>query len=297
MKFWREQSVISERKEFPPDALEFVEQDVIFDNPLDATPGLYQVQMLKAHRDYNPTFFKNYESERFASMQAHLRDGDILFDVGAEMAWQSAIYAQFVGGGQNMVLFEPSPGMWPIIKATWKANNLATPRGVYAGFVSNETIENIAPPPDANNQNGSYVYDRDFNEGYKDGWPTCAFADPVYLHACYYRHISAPEGAAGRCAAITPQITLDDYVQRTGIIPNAVSMDIEGAEWLALQGMKNILQTYRPLVWVSVHTIPPPLIGNYGATLDDVLNLMRDLNYRAQFLQMYNEEHWLFEPK
>ena len=41
-------------------------------------------------------WWDSWEKERFASIQENLREGDILFDVGAETGWISAIYAQFV---------------------------------------------------------------------------------------------------------------------------------------------------------------------------------------------------------
>jgi hypothetical protein len=79
----------------------------------------------------------DWEAERFASMRANLKEGDTLFDVGAEAGWISAIYAQFVGGG-NMVLVEPCAELWPSIKATWEANELGIPRLTACGFFGAE---------------------------------------------------------------------------------------------------------------------------------------------------------------
>ncbi len=60
-----------------------------------------------------------WEKERFDSMRAFLRKGDILFDVGTEVGWTNIIYAGYVGG-ENMVLIEPTPNFWPNIKEILK---------------------------------------------------------------------------------------------------------------------------------------------------------------------------------
>ncbi len=97
----------------------------------------------------------SWERERFQSMEANLRAGDILVDVGAEQGQQSVIYAGFVGGGDRMVLIEPTPQSWPNIRHTWLANNLATPLATYCGFAGAKTER----PERA-----------DFEEGYCDGY-------------------------------------------------------------------------------------------------------------------------------
>src|SRR5579859_2107197 len=76
----------------------------------------------------------HYEKDRFASMEANLHKGDILFDVGCELGWQSAIYARFVGP-ENMCLFEHVRELWPTIKEIWKMNGYEFPLTTSCSFV------------------------------------------------------------------------------------------------------------------------------------------------------------------
>jgi len=88
--------------------------------------------------------YPHYEKDRFASMEVNLKKGDVLFDVGTETGWQSAIYARFVGA-ENMCLFEHVPELWPTIKQVWDANSLPLPLATYCGFVSNRTTQAYRP--------------------------------------------------------------------------------------------------------------------------------------------------------
>jgi len=50
-------------------------------------------------------------------------------------------------------------------------------------------------------------------------------------------------------------LSLDYFVQKTGIVPDVIKVDIEGAEALFLQGAKNVLEDYRPILYIELHTI------------------------------------------
>ena len=211
-----------------------------------------------------------WEKERFASMEKNLKQRDILFDIGAETGWISAIYAQFVGA-ENMCLFEPTPEVWPTIKATWKENDLPTPLYACWGLVSN-----VDGPPMPVTWGSISVR----------GWPACAY-DKVLLENVKYNHID--EDAHHR-----PQITLDRFIEVTGIQPSAITIDVEGAELLVLQGAKNTLQTVRPLVWVSLHEgLTRPGVEPKN---QDVINFMAKQGYDGTLLGVDHETHYLFRP-
>jgi hypothetical protein len=55
----------------------------------------YTVKMPEHIAD--PVNWEHWEKERCLSMETNLRKGDILFDIGSETGWASAIYARFVG--------------------------------------------------------------------------------------------------------------------------------------------------------------------------------------------------------
>ena len=230
--------------------------------------GKYDL-ILPEHRAARPEWITGWEVERIEAMMADLSAGDTVFDIGAEEGDISALLAQKIGPTGRMVLFEPNPKVWPNIKAIWEANELRQPCGYYVGFASDVTDEN---PPNLN-----------VDQEIKDGWPVCAYGPLIGDHG--FRHLAQEADA-------TPQITIDEYCERTGIYPTLITMDIEGAELRALQGARNVLATCKPVVYVSVH--PPVLKELYNSTPAEIDNYMYSLGYRRDRLATDHEVHERF---
>jgi len=229
--------------------------------------GKYEL-MLPEHRAARPEWTNPpyWEYERIEAMMADLAPGDTVFDIGAEEGDISAILAQKIGATGRMVLFEPNPRVWPNIRAIWEANNLKMPSGYYVGFASDKTEEN---PENLN-----------IDQHEQDGWPICAYGPLIGDHG--FRHLAQEADA-------TPQITIDEFCERTGIYPSLITMDIEGAELRALKGARDVLIKCRPVVYVSIH--PPVLHSLYSATPEDVHNFMTELGYRGEHLATDHEVH------
>ena len=210
-----------------------------------------------------------WERERTESMEAHLRGDMILYDVGSEHGAQSVIYQSFCGP-ENMVLIEPSATFWPNLRLIWEHNDLHAPLATVRGLIGDEYVLV---------ERGSVTL---------GGWPSCA--DGVEQPARAYAYIHDP----GTSQGIT-QWRLDNLVPYICVPPDAITIDIEGAELLALRGARATLRIYRPLVWVSIH--PDLMERDYGATPDELHEYMTDLDYVGTHLATDHEEHWLFLPK
>lgn len=254
------------------DDVEWVRRNIIKTSdvgPLDEHVYRYQLQLPRPLADWD--VWDYWEKERFTHMETHLHLGDVLFDIGAEMGWCSAILAHFVGG-DNVVLFEPTPQFWPNIKAIWEANGLATPLGCFAGLVGEHSETPI---------------EQDFDNTVVDGWPVPAHTG-LLIPKLAYRYLHEHSWS-------TPQVSVDDYTRRTSTVPDALNMDVEGAELLVLRGARHTLLEYRPQVWVSIH----PDLGerDYGFTRDDTLRFMAELGYTGEHLATDHEEHWYFDPR
>jgi FkbM family methyltransferase len=51
-----------------------------------------------------------------------------------------------------------------------------------------------------------------------------------------------------------PAITLDNFVyDRNNLAPDLIKMDIEGAEALALSGMRKLLNKKKPIIFIALH--------------------------------------------
>lgn len=207
-----------------------------------------------------------WEKERFLSMQENLKQGDVVFDVGSECGVMSAILAQFVGG-ENMVLFEPSSTWWSLIRAIWNKNGLKPPKDAFMGLVGDETL-NI---------------DLDVEAQIKDGWPNIAYNGELCVTTSY-RYLHEPMHKA-----VLQNITLDDYYAFKGFYPDAITIDVEGAELLVLKGARKVLEKFHPKVWVSVH--PDLALKDYGTKEGGVVEFMNQSGYVCEVLAIDHETH------
>lgn len=208
--------------------------------------------------------FASWERERFLSMEQHLDDGMVLFDVGSEQGWTNLAYAAMVGPG-NIVLIEPTPEFWPNIKQTWLRNYYARPLACYQGLFSNITDD-----------------DRDLGIPPYRTWPHCA--DGWIIDRNRYQYIHDNDGV--------PSITMDDFVQTSGITPDAITMDVEGAELFIIQGGVHTLIDHKPMLWISVH--PDMALEFYGHRRVEIFNFMESIGYRWEHLATDHEEHFRF---
>lgn len=203
-----------------------------------------------------------WEKERTRSMRQHLVNGDILFDIGAEMGWLSVIYGQMVGPS-NVVLIEPTSEFWPNIETLWHKNFDAEPLANYHGLFSDKTTDK---------------HTLALNE-----WPEASKDDLIDKLSYTYIHENPKQ---------ISEITLDDYVRQTGIVPNAITIDCEGAELLILHGASETLKNNNVKVWVSEH--PDLGLKDYGIKKGEIKTYMRQLGYDEEFLGVDHERHLRF---
>lgn len=202
-----------------------------------------------------------WERERFASIRARVKPGDVLYDIGTEQGWCNLLYA---ATGARMVLVEPTAEFWPNIRATWERNYPGvTPAGFYDGLLGSRG---------------------DDTRSLATTWPEVSTGPLIDRNKYEYLH----EHSDG-----IKQTTLDELVERSALVPDAITMDVEGAELLVLRGARRVLSKYSPLVWVSIH----PDLGerDYGIRAEQVHDFMHGLGYAGTHLATDHEEHWLFE--
>ena len=205
--------------------------------------------------------FDEWERVRTRSMRQHLRNGDILFDIGAEMGWLSVIYGQMVGAS-NMVLFEPTAEFWPNIEALWHKNFDAEPLDTVNALVGNK--------PQGKIETGK--------------WPECSNGDLIEKLSYTLIHENPKQ---------IPTTTIDEYIYQTGITPTALTIDTEGSELLILQGAKDILAKRNLKVWVSVH--PDLALKDYGVESQyAVYEFMKEQGYEGSMVGQDHEQHYYF---
>lgn len=206
--------------------------------------------------------FSYWEKERVASMEDNLKKGDVLFDVGTEQGWCDLVYAKIVGP-ENMVLVEPTPEFWPNIESLWRKNFPAfMPKACYPGFFSDKS------------ENGHSITHNDF--------PIESDGDLMDRNS--YRNLSDPSHTAE-----VQQITIDDFVSSSQVIPDALTIDVEGAELKVLQGAERTLKNLSLKVWVSEHDDLAE--RDYHVSPEGVKDFMEFLGYKREVLATDHERH------
>lgn len=233
----------------------------------------YPIVLPDFRRDFHEAR-PNWEAGRLESCDELMQPGMIVYDVGAEHGDFTALYRKWVGDSGDVIPIEPAAHYWEFIKGTWEANGFSQPPSLsFAGLIGDE----------------------DFAVGdYVKGWPTetstKGIPDGGFSHLRY---------AKGK----DPLTTIDHLAHH--VRPDAIVLDIEGAEWNALHGAQYTLAEFRPIIWVSVHDVddgagwPGPLQGWYKKTLQDIHDLMSHYNYYAMELPHLGEgEHfYLYRPQ
>lgn len=189
----------------------------------------------------------------------------LLFDVGAEHGWMSAIFGMEIGG-ERMVLCEPSPEFWPNIRATWYGNSLDGPHACFNTFIAEET-DWLGTTPDP------------------FGWPDAA--EGPECPAMAYRSLNHHREQI-------PAVSIDVI---SGLVggPKGITIDVEGAESHVLSGALQTLRYHRPYVWCSIH--PDLMEKDYGLNSDMIHPYMMEVGYDGRLLAVDHEEHWAFWPQ
>lgn len=144
-----------------------------------------------------------YEPETLKIIETYLTEGDIVFDIGANIGYYTLLFAKLVGPKGRVIAFEP---YLPSAGILWK--------NVYRnGYLDRVQVKVLAV-------------------SYKTG-PTQLYLHPTSSGGHSLRHL----GKTNVCDVAG--VRLDDFDYP---LPNLIKMDIEGTELHALRGMEKFLQ-------------------------------------------------------
>ena len=176
---------------------------------------------LLTEKDY---WLGTYEVELQQAVSDLLKPGMCVYDVGANIGYVTLLLARAVGESGQVVAFEALPA-----NVTRLEKNVAL----------NHLEERVTVVPAA-------VVDQ---------------SGPVHFLVHPSTSMGKAVGSAGRDKMDdylkeieVPGLALDGYVFEQGHTPpQAIKMDIEGGEVLAIKGVERILQEVRPLLLVELH--------------------------------------------
>lgn len=180
-----------------------------------------------------------------AGAYAAYSGGDMI-DVGAYEGFYSVLLAPKARPGDSFVSFDPDERMFPELLAILADLGRAFPDlGLWA-----------IPKPVGDGTPTELQWPEEGVEGH-------------------------PRFAGGAEGDAPPSMTIDRFVEATGIEPRFVKIDVEGAEWFVLQGMSETLDTWSPVVMLELH---PPYLPE-GVSPDQVEALLAGRGYTKEVAQ------------
>lgn len=200
----------------------------------------------------NLYFFDSYEEKEIKFLQKILNPGDSFIDAGANIGIFSLMASEIVGPQGRVYSFEPFSKNHKNLENHVKINNL-----------KNVAVEQLALS-DRSGEIVLHINETDGNMGMATAYPS----DFTYSET-------------------VKTISLDDYVLKRDItLIKAVKIDIEGGEYLALLGMKRILEKYHPTIIIEIN---PEILTSASSGEEDIETLLKGLSYKKMFLDKSGE--------
>lgn len=209
-----------------------------------------------------------WEEERLAELAEEIvfhrefkRKNPIVLYIGAYKGDMPALLCSL---GADMMLVEASPGFWPLIREVWEGHNLSKPLACFSGLASAQTPKTLYISPITE-------------------WPERQV--PFVEGTTGFYHLAEHGGHE-------PEISMDDFLDLAKHTPDIVCMDVEGAEWEVLKGMKRFLQAHSPKLFISVH--PEFMYHNFNQYEHDMHVWLRSLGFSGRHLNYSHEHHWKY---
>jgi FkbM family methyltransferase len=186
----------------------------------------FSTQSPIAKRWFYPRYISGervHEPPIAALIRSELGPGSTFFDVGANLGFFTVLAANICTASDSSVhAFELDPALIPLIQESLRLNE-------QCGRVFLNCVACVG-------ESGHFHTYRAVQE---DNPST--------------NQIVSAGKEAPRTSAQAMTVSLDHYSKRTGVTPDLVKMDIEGAEALAVPGMLNLVEEARPKVILEVH--------------------------------------------
>lgn len=155
-----------------------------------------------------------YEYDKQKMISRELRRNAVFYDIGANVGFYSLLASQFVDGGK-VFAFEPLPQNLAYLEKHIALNHV-------------QNVEILALAVSNTNGRSFFAVERTRSMG-------CLASD-------------------GDIGIEVATATLDSLVEQGRILPpNCIKMDVEGAEFLALQGARETFRRYRPVLFLATH--------------------------------------------
>ncbi len=151
-----------------------------------------------------------------------IQEGDIFFDVGAHVGYYSILNSALIGDNGQVHSFEPTPRTFNTLKQNSSIRNNIT--------VNNNAVLNYETEIEFIDYGPKYSAFNSFKKRTGDQMSFLGKPKKVKIKT----------------------ISLDTYCKEKSIIPTFIKIDAEGAEYLIIQAMDEILKTKKSIISIEV---------------------------------------------
>ncbi len=189
-----------------------------------------------------------------------VRKGDVVWDIGANQGVYSMFAGQKVSTAGQVYCFEPERRLRRILKVNRFVNKLGNRMTIVPLALGSITGKALL-------------------------YESAVTAGTHSLVKRFDRYRSKEEPV---------QIDIfraDDLLQQSHLAaPNAIKIDVEGAEYDVCDGLRGLMANAPPrLLFLEVH---PTLLGNFGRSIEDLRSLLTDYGYQIADSGSRGTEHY-----
>ena len=167
------------------------------------------------HRSF---LYGTWEPNVTAAVTNTVKAGMTVIDIGAHIGYYSLLFAKCVGPTGSVFSFEPVPENFALLHKNIQLNELSQvqtfPQAIFSG---KKEISIAVPDESPNSGEGSVVHHH------------------------------------GARQYLVPAITLDSFCVPSGVRPDILKMDVEGAEYDVLLGAQETISRCRPKLLIELH--------------------------------------------
>ena len=211
--------------------------------------------ILDLHDTFNLSITKSYEPIETDLVKKHIKKNDRILDIGANIGYYTLLFASIIGSKGHVFSFEPEPKNFKILESNVKLNNF-----------HNTTLEKLA----VSNQSGNielYLSDEGIGQH--------------RIHKSRF----------GKSSISVKMISIDDYFDNNFQKIDFIKIDVEGAEYDVLKGMKHILKN-NSSIKILLEFNPINLI-EHGSDPKEFLDFLETHNF---LLHIISEKNNQFQP-
>jgi len=202
-----------------------------------------------------------FEKDETNLFKSHIKSGDTILDVGANIGYFTSLFAHLVGAEGKVIAIEPIPENSKLIDLNCLINR-------YQGRVIN-----VHSAVGDENFSGSIKFNRTSET-------QCGFVDTGSDRTIGDRYKPLLNNIIE-----VPIRSLDSILQEKGINGiDVLKMDIEGFEYKALLGMKSLLENESSKPRLMLIELFDHHLNHYGDSVEMVISFLQNYNYSPFYL-------------